>query len=221
VKFKAVKSFASLKPAWLTGLKDAFSQHQTLRVLDVSANPVGDDGQWAIQEIVSSNPQLSSLGFDGIEVSSPPKLIELFNFLAHHQGLKKVKRPKKEIERLTAKCGHKAGLEMKAMWKRLHAQIAGSRPSQTSHTTEDLSTDASTVGTTDTTSVSRLSFSVAQTVSWTYDLPAPNDPYALEWESLRRKFSYETITGVVVAPKHVRAASSPSTLVHFSDVDLA
>jgi hypothetical protein len=73
------------------------------------------------------------------------------------------------------------------------------------------------MGATDTTSVSRLAMPMSEDLPWGFDFGIQNHVNAQEWESLRRKFSYEAITGLTVAPRHVRAASTPLPLSLLSE----
>jgi hypothetical protein len=225
VKFKAISTFAELKPYWLLAIKDALAQHPALAIIDISGNPIGDEGMSALLDVLSRNPRISALGCDGMGLSSHHKLIDFFNFLASRPSLRKVKPPKKEIARLTSRCGQKARLEMKAMWKRLHAQIAASQP-QGNSTKDESETDLSTIGTSDSPLGAQSLSSPLREASWVFDAEIPCDSSAQEWERLRTRFSYEAITGVAVAPpatvapRHVRAASSPSVLRSFTNLDL-
>jgi hypothetical protein len=178
---------------WLPELKVVLAGHNTLAKLDVSFNPVGYEGAGVLVDVMRTNTNLVKVAFDGIELASAQELQRVLDAIAGLQYIPHIQRPSREIERLTAKAGHRIVNDTRAAWEKIKSRMAAPRrPGRGNDSTSDAPP------TSDTTSVSLVSVAPHIEATWDVQIDIPGIRTMAEWKELRTCFTYEAITGIAV-----------------------
>jgi hypothetical protein len=85
------------------GLFAVIGAHQTIEVLDISGNGIGDRGLDLLVDCLARNQVITSVKFDGSGLHDSEKFIESCHRLAEMKHLTQVDRPKKDMRELTKK----------------------------------------------------------------------------------------------------------------------
>jgi hypothetical protein len=173
VTFNAQRAFASLRGSWFPGLRGVLANHPTLKSLDIGFNSLGDEGVTVLQAIMTANPRITELGFDGLDVSSVHVLVDLLDTLTRLERVRKIIRPSKEIERLKGRSG--GAPELRAAWLAASAmRVSEETPGE------------------------ELLEPIQHQATWALQIGLGGQNPPRVWDNLRRRFSYEAITGVAV-----------------------
>ena len=179
---------------YIMELKKALIKSKTLQVLDVSENAIGNDGISLLLEVSLQSETIDTISFDKSEPTDPTRLIELFNTLAGIPRIKKVSKPKRDIDSFSE--NRKAITDLKAAWMRLVESIKTKNDED-----DDIDFDFSLPGSaTPQSHGSGTPSKQASLLNATWDIedekifPVSKE----EWEKLDNLFSYSSITGIDV-----------------------
>ena len=192
-----IKKCIKQHPEYLSDLKKYLIRAKQLQTLDVSNNSIGNDGISILLEISLQSESLTSISFDKSEVTDPSRLIELFNTLKGIPRIRKVSKPRHDMEVLSE--NKKTYPDLKAAWTRLLDAIR-----QRHEDDDDVEIDFSIANSSTHQSIGGSSPSNATkqgallNASW--DIEEENNfPISQEdWANLQEQFSYSTITGITM-----------------------
>lgn len=181
-------------------LKDALSENQTLTGLNIDDNAIGEEGLLILKDILTSNPRIKSLSFDGCEVRNYQSLISFLNFLSQLPYTKQISRPQIEITRFAESNGKKISREIKTAWEAIDGNSSASNrkfydeSSSCRSSNSLLSSNLISISTIDLNEpcipMTHLS------VEWESGFDIPYDNSVNEWSTLKQKYSYSNITGI-------------------------
>ena len=184
----------------MISLKDALSEHPTLTHLNIDDNSISDEGLLILKDILSANPRIKSLSFDGCEVKNYQTLISFLHFLSQLPYLKQISKPKVEIARFAETNGKKISREIKTAWEAIDGNNSQSdrkyadESSSCRSSNSLVSSNLISVSTADINDV-YIPMTHLQ-VEWESGLEIPYDNSVNEWSALKQKYSYANVTGI-------------------------
>ncbi|OHT16041.1 hypothetical protein TRFO_13534 [Tritrichomonas foetus] len=168
------------------GLFAVFAAHQTLHVLDVSNNNIGDVGLDLLVDCVVRNKNIQQISFDGSRLTNPVMFIDCCRRLYQADNLSYVVKPKREIIELS-KLEEVYSLQPGAVvnaWKALKEKCNkpqnGSLLFEIDNSSNDHLIDQMT----------------SLNASWEIDIKIPFNREPSRWDPLRNMFSLEQLTGI-------------------------
>ena len=190
-----IKKCIKQHPEFLSELKKYLIKTKKLQTLDVSDNSIGNDGISTLLEISLQSESLTSISFDNSDVTDPSRLIELFNTLKGIPRIRKVSKPRHDMETLSE--NKKTYPDLKAAWSRLLDTIR-----QRHEDDDDVEFDFSIANSSTHQSIGGSSptnpTKQGALLNASWDIEEENNfPISQqEWANLQEQFSYSTITGI-------------------------
>ena len=148
--------------------------HQTLELLDITDNNVGDTGVKNLIRALEGNTMISQIAFDGSNVTNPQTYIQVFEKLSHMDQITAVALPRKDIEILIKNGADKKKLEH--AWQTLQVSISDHQKLKFEQNIE--------------------TFPSKQIATWNISIQLPPADTINHWVDLRSKFSLANITGI-------------------------
>ncbi|OHT08304.1 hypothetical protein TRFO_04917 [Tritrichomonas foetus] len=183
--------FHSPSKELIKGLFAVIGAHQTLNILDVSDNDIGDNGLELLVDCISRNKNLVRISFDGSKLQSPQKFIECCRKLSENDHIQFIAKPKNDIEELTKKedlLKLKPGAVEQA-WTSLQEKI------ERNHKNE-ISLNSQPQNENEINDSMLLSQMTTHEASWDIEIKVPFNKESNLWDSLRDKYSLYSLTGI-------------------------
>ena len=180
-------------------LKDVLFQHQTLSRLDVCDNKIGDDGIKILKDVVTINTRITDISFDGCEVDDYTTLTSFLLYAAQLPHLKNISKPRNEMIRLAEQHDRRVAKELKAAY----AKVLEKHESMLERGREDSGTEQSTTSALISSAANETSVDVEiptkmtyLEADWSMEVQLQYDGSFAEWEQLRNKYSFASLTGI-------------------------
>ncbi|OHT04645.1 hypothetical protein TRFO_27783 [Tritrichomonas foetus] len=187
------KTMRPFKNKFMKKFRSVFISHQTLTVIDISDNAIGEEGLDLLLEVLKCNTRIVAVNFDGSELPAAKQMcyISFMQGLASIPQLCSVTKPKNDFKRITSG-SKKIERDLRNIWKRIQDIInrnIGKGEDETDSTTNSTLFSMAS----DSQSYIEINQQDKRVLSWDQIEDSPYDGNLQEWELLRQTFSFANI----------------------------
>lgn len=175
------KTLRPLRTNAILSIKDALISHPKLTRIEFKENGISDEGLNAFEEILSENRLITSISIDGSDLSDPDVFIRFIEFLGNLTYMKKIKRPKNDMDKLTKRSSKRnIKNELDQLWDNYKKKKRITPPSDTDDTDN---------------SSANVSHKKLE-ATWDILIDIPYRRPESEWTRLKQQFSFSNLTGI-------------------------
>lgn len=175
-------------------LKSALAHHEYLRSFNYSNNLIGDRGLLVLRDILLENETISKLNFSGANLFDPNNFLEFLRSTHELTTLCHVTKPKRDIAFLLSRSSKNVENEIDKLWEHLSENTARNTKMHDMEMMQSM--NSGFMSTNESSSFFESSQEIVPKVTWELNIDINYSPQLNEWDNLKKKFTFENITGV-------------------------